>query len=57
MERGDKLQYDPESLAGSVYLQDGLRRVFGACHEPLPPRMEQLLNTLNEGEFALQRED
>jgi hypothetical protein len=55
MERVDKVQY--EGLARSVYLQEGLRRAFEACHEPLPARMEQLLDTLGREELALDRED
>jgi hypothetical protein len=46
MQRAEKNQYDAQGLARSVLLQEGLKRTFAACHEPLPTKMEQLLEEL-----------
>ena len=50
MERVDKIQHEAQGLARSAYLQEGLKRAFVACHEPLPAKMEQLLEELQRME-------
>ena len=57
MERADKIQCDAQAFARSVHLQDGLRRAFTVCHDPLPPKMQILLEKLRQNEPELQRQD
>jgi len=42
--------YDVGDLARSTRMQDGLKQVFEACHDPLPARMDHLLHVLQDNE-------
>ena len=42
-------QFDSREPVRSIY-EGGLREVFAACHAPLPPKMEQLLQRLEVAE-------
>ena len=41
--------YDERAPVSSIYA-GGLRNVFAACHEPLPSKMEELIDRLREHE-------
>jgi hypothetical protein len=45
MERIDHSHYDTRQPVRSTY-EAGLRELFAACHDPLPPKMEELLHHL-----------
>jgi len=51
MERVDRSRYGKQPSSTSVY-EAGLKAAFTACHEPLPKRIEELLERLQilEGE-------
>ena len=49
MKRVKQNQYDVQGQTRFSY-QAGLKRLFAACHEPLPLEMEQLLNRLEKFE-------
>jgi hypothetical protein len=49
MERVDNIRREPHDLIRASY-QDGLRRVFDVCHDPLPERMAYLLQALDDNE-------
>ena len=51
MERVDRPQYGQQPSSTAAY-EAGLRAAFVVCHEPLPRRMEELLDRLQmfEGE-------
>jgi hypothetical protein len=36
-----------------VAYRDGLARTFGACHEPIPARMQELIQQLGEHETLM----
>jgi hypothetical protein len=42
--------YDVGDLARSTRMQNGLKQVFEACHDPLPARMDHLLHVLHDNE-------
>src|SRR5712672_366358 len=46
MEHVNNVRGDGMQLAQSDRFRDGLRQAFAACHEPLPPEMEELLQRL-----------
>ena len=50
MERVDQANYAKREPIRSAYEEglEGLRGLFPACKEPLPPKIEQLLNRLRE---------
>ena len=51
MERMDRPQYGKQPSSTAAY-EAGLKAAFAVCHEPLPRRMEELLERLQmlEGE-------
>ena len=46
MERMDRPQYGKHLLSTAAY-EAGLRAAFVVCHEPLPKRMEEVLERLH----------
>ena len=55
MERVDRSRYGRQPSSTAAY-EAGLKAAFTACHEPLPKRMEELLERLQilEGEEVQQ---
>jgi hypothetical protein len=53
MERMDRPQYGKQPSSTAAY-EAGLKAAFAVCHEPLPRRMEELLERLQmfEGKEA-----
>lgn len=49
MENVDRNHYDPRDPVRSIY-HGGLKNVFAACHDPLPSRMQELLERLQDRE-------
>ena len=47
MQRIDQNHFDTREPVRSTFAT-GLRSVFGACHEPLPAKMEELLQRLRD---------
>jgi hypothetical protein len=41
--------YDARDPLRSTF-EGGLRHVFASCHDPLPPKMEELVHRLQKGE-------
>jgi hypothetical protein len=47
MQRIDQHYYDAREPVRSTFAA-GLRDMFAACHDPLPPKMEELIRRLRE---------
>jgi len=45
----DHKHYDARDPVRSTY-EGGLRQIFAACHDPLPPKMEELVHRLHESD-------
>jgi hypothetical protein len=52
MERVDNIRSRRQDDLARASYQDGLRRVFEACHEPMPERMAQVLHILEREESS-----